>query len=119
MNRKLIIDSSKPNTVKEKIACGTLFVTITYDTEGKIRFWLEPSKGGCAGNLEAIARLLTLLYNDKRIDNEKVIEYMKEVVCKACMRMKGALDAKLKQELGNSCADAIARILKELEIKEK
>jgi len=122
MNRKLVIDKTKPNSVKEQIACGTLFINIVCDTEGKIRFFFNVSAGGCEANLRAIAALLTKLYNDKRISHEDIINDLSDITCKATMRWKGELKAEGKKEEigfhGNSCPNAIARVLKELEIKE-
>jgi hypothetical protein len=122
MSRQLFVDRSKPNGVKEKIACGTLFISVISDTDGKIRFFFNVSKGGCEANLRAIASLLTKLYNDRRIDNRSVIDDSKDIDCKNMMRWKGRLVEQGKQQdlthYGNSCANVIARVLEILEIKE-
>ena len=121
-DRKLIVDKGKPNSIKERIACGTLFITIATDVDGKIRFFFNTSKGGCEANLRAIAALLTKLYNEKRISNEDIISDLKDIMCKATMRWKGELKAQGKKEElalhGNSCPNVISRVLDELEIKE-
>jgi len=123
MSRKITIDRNKPNIIKEEIACGTLFITIGVDTEGKIRFFFNTSRGGCEANLRAIAALLTRFYNDRRFDNKKLIEDLEDIDCKATMRKKGKLAAEGKMEeiqyYGNSCPNTISRVLRELEIKEE
>ena len=85
---KLILDDKQPNITEVKIACGTLHFVIGYDTEGKIRFFLYVShrSGGCAANLVGIASLLTLWYNDGRLNRQKVIEELFEIDCqKGCL----------------------------------
>ena len=122
MKRKLVIDKTKPNSRKEHIACGTLYINIVCDDNGYVRFFFNVNKGGCEANLRAVAALLTRLYNDKRISNEEIIADLEDIICKATMRWKGELKAEGKKEelgfYGNSCPSTIARVLKELEIKE-
>lgn len=122
-DRRLVVDKSKPNSIKEKVACGTLHISVNSDSDGKIRFFFNTSKGACDANLRAIASLLTILYNEKRNSNEDIISDLQDIVCKATMRWKGELKAQgKKDELafhGNSCPNVISRILKELDIKEK
>lgn len=120
--RKLTINKSQPSTIKERIACGWLHITIGCNPDGRIRFFFTPTKGGCSANLRALASCLTKFYNYKNINYSDVIQDFLDIDCPATMRWKGKLAEQGKQEelqhYGNSCPNAIARILQKLEIIE-
>lgn len=119
---KLILDETQPNVARVKIGCGELFIIIGWDGE-KIRFFFLTSHngGGCEANLTALAKAATLFYNDRRFSREKLIQEWKEVSCDKVQRMIGGMlnEGKEIKEIPKSCADAIARVLAELEIREQ
>jgi len=117
---KLIINKDQPTIKEIPVACGSLYIIIGYDTEGRIRFFFEVSHngGGCQANLTAEAKILTLVWNDGRLNQTRFVEELEEIICPACERWKGKLIGQGKniEGLPNSCPNAIAHILKNLEI---
>ena len=116
---KLHLDSTKPHIVEVQVACGTLFICIDYDTNGRLRIFLDvgDTGGGCSANLKGIAKLLTLYLNDGRLSKERLIEELQEVDCLNCHRWKGKLlgEGKKLDNWSRSCCNAISKILKEIE----
>ena len=120
---KFILDKTQPNITQVRVACGYLFIIIGYDENAKIRFFFEVSHrgGGCQANLEAIAKLLSLWYQDGRLNKTKAIEELEEIDCLNCHKWKGTLLAEnksLPEDWNRSCANAISKVLKNVEIKE-
>lgn len=121
MSHKLYLNTTKQNICKVQIACGFLFVVVGWDGE-KIRFFFEVNQsegGGCEANLQALAKLCTRWWSDGRLNRDKIIKDLEEITCRSCMRWKGKLIGQGKSIEGvpNSCANAIAKVLKEMEIK--
>ena len=117
---KLHANLKQPNTAKVKVACGTLFITVGFDLDGRLRFFFNVSTdtGGCQANLLGLAKSATLFYNDKRFNPQKLIEEWENIMCPSCQRWKGKLlgQGKSIEGLPNSCPHAVAQYLKELEI---
>jgi ribonucleoside-diphosphate reductase alpha chain len=94
-------------TVKVKLACGNLYVTINRDKEDNLfEVFVQMGKaGGCAySQLEAIARLISLALRCG-IPAKEIIKQLENIRCPNISYYQG------KQFF--SCADAIAKILKE------
>jgi len=117
---KLTINKDQPTIREIPIACGSLYIIIGYDTDGRIRFFFEFSHngGGCEANLTGLAKVLTLVYNDGRLNQTRFIEELLEIKCPACERWKGKLIGQGKniEGLPNSCPNAVAKVLENLEI---
>lgn len=102
----------KAKTIKTIVACGSIFVTIGYDEQGNpLELFLNGSKlGTCRGNLEALARLTTLLLkNDINID--LIADQLYHIKCTSCLQKIAKSDIEDKNKLPWSCADAVAKIL--------
>jgi len=94
-------------TVKVKLTCGNLYITINSDKEGKLfEVFMQMGKaGGCAcSQLEATARLVSLCLRCS-IDVREVIDQLKGIRCPNVSYYNG-------KEF-YSCADAIAKVLEE------
>lgn len=117
---KLTINKDQPTILEIPIACGSLYIIIGYDTEGRIRFFFQVSHngGGCQANLTGLAKCLTLVYNDGRLNQNRFMEELEEIVCSACERWKGKMlgQGKNIEGLPKSCPNAISSALKNLEI---
>lgn len=117
---KLIINRNQPTIEEIPIACGSLYFIVGFDNEERIRFFFQVSHngGGCQANLTGLAKCLTLVYNDGRLNYSRYIEELKEIVCPACKRWHGIEIGKGKniESLSTSCPNAIAKILEHLEI---
>lgn len=96
-------------TVKKKVACGSLYITLNRDKEGNIvETFIMTGKGGiCQSNINAVSRLSSLaLRSGVKLD---VIEdQLSNIKCPACSILKSQ-----GKELERSCPDAIAQYLKE------
>jgi ribonucleoside-diphosphate reductase alpha chain len=93
-------------TIRQKTGCGSLFVTVNNDHNGKPFevFCIMGKSGGCAMSMaEAIGRLTSLALRSG-IPVEKVIDQLSGVMCH---RPVG-----LGREKILSCADAIAKALR-------
>ena len=121
----MIVNEKQPNIAETRVACGKLFIICSYDEDQKLRFFFEVSHiaGGCEANLQGLAKLLTLIYNDGRLvsSRKKIIQELDEISCKACMRWLGKMlgENKTIEGLPKSCPAAIAKILRKLEFKEE
>ena len=117
------LSNKQQNIVEIEVACGKLFIICAYNNEGKLRFFFEVStnRGGCEANLQAQAKLLTLIYNDGRLHStrERIIQELDEITCKSCMRWFGKLlgEGKKLEGLPKSCPNAIAKVLQQLEFE--
>ena len=117
---KLTINKDQPTIKEIPVACGSLYIIMGYDTDGRIRFFFEVSHngGGCQANLTGIAKCLTLVFNDGRLNQNRFTEELEEITCPACERWKGKMIGlgKSIEGLPQSCPNAIAQVLKNLEI---
>jgi len=117
---KLIINKNQPTMQEIPIACGSLYIIIGYDTDGRIRFFFQVSHngGGCQANLTGLAKCLTLVFNDGRLNQTRFIEELEEITCPTCERWKGKMlgQGKSIEGLPKSCPNAISFVLKNLEI---
>ncbi|MCS7241249.1 adenosylcobalamin-dependent ribonucleoside-diphosphate reductase [Candidatus Caldatribacterium sp.] len=94
-------------TTEFKVACGTLYVTLNMGKDGKpIETFLNTGKGGvCRANVEAVSRLTSVLLRSG-VSHEHIVKQLKGIRCHVCL-------AQGKEVM--SCADALARVLKEYE----
>jgi len=117
---KLTINKDQPTMQEKPIACGSLYIIIGYDTDGRIRFFFQVSHkgGGCQANLTGLAKCLTLVFNDGRLNQARFIEELEEITCPACGRWKGKMigQGKSVEGLPSSCPNAIASVLKDFDI---
>ncbi|MDD3172178.1 MAG: adenosylcobalamin-dependent ribonucleoside-diphosphate reductase [Herbinix sp.] len=104
-----IENNPRPQTVqgfteKVKIGCGTLYVTVNYDSNNKIVevFTNTGKSGGCPSQSEASARMasIALRYG---VPLDIVIKQLKGIRCMSTIRKPGVGCL--------SCPDAIARVL--------
>ena len=113
MPREEILDGK---TIKVKVGCGTLFITLNLDKDKKpYEIFLNGSKlGGCEGNQSAISRLISLCFQNN-ISTDTIIESLELIKCHSCTRAKAKLDD--KEDVKNfptSCGDAVAKFLKKI-----
>lgn len=97
-------------TIRKITGCGKLYITINFDSDGKLfEIFVNLSRGGgCPSQCEATARLASLLARYST-DPQELIENLKGIRCLATVtRRKGdsAIDVL-------SCPDAIARAIEE------
>ncbi len=99
---------------KMEVACGNLFVTVSFypKTGRPFETFVSGSKlRGCKANQEALGRLTSVLLQYDLL--EEAIDQLEGIVCTSCSRLKGMLPKEKKIEMPNSCADCIAKVLKE------
>jgi len=95
---------TRGTTTKKSIGCGTLYVTINVDEEGRpFEIFTQMGKsGGCAASqLEAIARLVSLALRSG-IEVKSIIDQLRGIRCPSPAWENGVRVF--------SCADAIARV---------
>jgi ribonucleoside-diphosphate reductase alpha chain len=94
-------------TFKDKIACGNLYTTINFDTDGNmLEIFVRPGKtGGCQSNVEAIARLLSMSLRSG-IKISEIVDQLQGIRCPACMAKKEKDHLKFA-----SCPDAVAKAI--------
>lgn len=91
------------STIKYKIGCGSLFVTVNSDNEGICEVFTNTGKsGGCPSQSEATARLISLALRGG-IPIEEIIEQLGGIRCMSCVGKKLGV---------TSCPDAISKALK-------
>lgn len=95
--------------VKEKVACGNLYLSLFRDTSGNLsEVFINTSKGGiCQSNINAISRLVSLALRSG-IKVESICEQLTGIKCPACtiLRSQG-------KNVGASCPDTIGQYLLE------
>jgi len=93
-------------TIKMETGCGTLYVTINEDEDGFFELFNAMGKaGGCAASQsEAIGRLVSLAWRSG-ITTEEIVKQLSGI---CCHKHVGVGNDKIL-----SCADAIARAIKE------
>lgn len=110
-----VIDAQKVASAiryKMKTGCGTLYLNIVFDDDGRIvETFTESANGGCAIFTKATSRLISLALRGG-IPIEEVIDQLSSAgICPAYQSRK---IAKKDVSPGYSCANAIARKLKEV-----
>jgi len=101
-------------TTKVKTGCGALFLTINFDQDRPFEIFLNSSKlGGCSGNQNAIARLLTLCFKNN-VSIEDIVDQLQGISCPACTRAKAKLGKDEIVDYPTSCPDAVARFIKKM-----
>uniref|UniRef100_A0A6M3LIY3 ribonucleoside-diphosphate reductase n=1 Tax=viral metagenome TaxID=1070528 RepID=A0A6M3LIY3_9ZZZZ len=96
--------------------CGTLFITLNEDDKGRPYelFAFGSKLGTCRSNLEGLARCISKLLQGN--DLEGAIDALELIRCPAMERKKGEARVTKERNLDEipcSCADAMARELKE------
>jgi ribonucleoside-diphosphate reductase alpha chain len=106
--RSEIYPSPRPKTTRGfttefAVACGTLYVTLNIDDQGRpLETFLNTGKGGvCRANIEAVSRLTSILLRSG-VNLQQIVHQLKGIRCPVCM-------AQGKEVF--SCADALARVL--------
>ena len=91
-------------TIKTRVGCGSLFVTINEDEYGIAEVFVQLGKsGGCAASqTEAIGRLISIALRSF-INPEVIVEQLKGIRCPSI----GIDDG----EIITSCADGVAKVL--------
>ncbi len=106
----------KSITHKVKVACGNLYVTVSFDKNKPVEVFAQGSKsGGCRSSQEAMGRLTSALLQNGLID--EAIDQLKSITCIHCMKIKGGLPVKERKDFPMSCADAIGKILERIQAK--
>jgi hypothetical protein len=102
-----IKEGAKGSYYEAKVSCGRLKIIITNgEDDYPIRLTTEYTGGGCVGNMEAIRRLTTLLF-ECNVRADCIIEQLNKVICPSC---RSAL-VRGDKEIALSCAKAIARAI--------
>ena len=101
-------------TIKTEVGCCKLFITVGFDKSGiPLEVFAASSKsGGCKANLEAVCRLTSELLQHGLVD--EAVNHLENIICPVCKQRKGELPKEQRKDFPNSCADAIAKFLKEL-----
>lgn len=107
---KYIIPQSHPDvmdslTVRRKTGCGTLWVTLTVDSDGRpFAVFIKNSDGGCSANVNAIARMISANLRSG-VDVKYIIEQLKSEKCTVAMKNKNSQ--------GLSCSHIIGCIIED------
>jgi ribonucleoside-diphosphate reductase alpha chain len=95
--------------VKEKVACGNLYLNLCRDESGNLsEMFINTSKGGiCQSNINAISRLVSMALRGG-IKVESICDQLMGIKCPACtiLRSQG-------KDINTSCPDAIGSYILE------
>jgi ribonucleoside-diphosphate reductase alpha chain len=93
-------------TMQYSSGCGTLYITVNFDENGKIiEVLANPNGGGCNASIEAMCRLASVALRNNHPITDIIRQLRKVNPCVAA--------GKNKQAEGKSCADIIGRCLAE------
>jgi ribonucleoside-diphosphate reductase alpha chain len=95
-------------TVKAKVACSNLYVTVNADDDGICEVFTHLGRqGGCPSQSEATARLISL---SLRLGGtiEQVADQLRGIKCHSCSKTSA------KSVDGLSCPDVIGRVLEDV-----
>ena len=102
-------DTTYGETVKTRIGCGTMYITVNSDVNGICEVFTSLGRnGGCPSQSEATSRLISLALRSG-VSVEAVIDQLKGIRCMNTMRQGG-----IKQSDGTvvlSCPDAIGKTM--------
>jgi len=102
-------DTTYGETVKTKIGCGSIYITVNKDENGTCEVFTNLGRaGGCPSQSEATCRLISLALRSG-VKVEDVIDQLKGIRCMNTMRQGG-----IKQADGTvvlSCPDAIGKAI--------
>ena len=102
-------DTTYGETVKTKIGCGSIYITVNKDENGTCEVFTNLGRaGGCPSQSEATCRLISLALRSG-VKVEDVIDQLKGIRCMNTMRQGG-----IKQSDGTvvlSCPDAIGKAI--------
>ncbi|MBP5595593.1 MAG: TSCPD domain-containing protein, partial [Pseudobutyrivibrio sp.] len=102
-------DTTYGETVKTRIGCGTMYITVNSDDNGICEVFTSLGRnGGCPSQSEATSRLISLALRSG-VSVEAVIDQLKGIRCMNTMRQGG-----IKQPDGSvvlSCPDAIGKTM--------
>lgn len=102
-------DTTYGETVKTKIGCGSIYITVNKDENGTCEVFTNLGRaGGCPSQSEATCRLISLALRSG-VNVEDVIDQLKGIRCMNTMRQGG-----IKQSDGTvvlSCPDAIGKAI--------
>lgn len=105
-------DTTYGETVKTRIGCGTMYITVNSDDNGICEVFTSLGRnGGCPSQSEATSRLISLALRSG-VSVEAVIDQLKGIRCMNTMRKGG-----VKQTDGTvvlSCPDAIGKIMEKV-----
>jgi ribonucleoside-diphosphate reductase alpha chain len=102
---------TKGATMKNRIGCGNLYVTVNSDENGICEVFTNTGRaGGCPSQSEATSRLISLALRSN-IDISEVVEQLRGIRCLSCISKRNG-----KGENGDgikalSCPDAIGRVI--------
>lgn len=120
LENKIKFDSIEPITkdelgetygscVKEKVACGNLYLSLYRDIEGNLsEMFINTSKGGiCQSNVNAVSRLVSLALRSG-IKVESICDQLMGIKCPACtiLRSQG-------ESIETSCPNAVGQYILE------
>lgn len=95
--------------VKEKVACGNLYLNLCRDENGYLsEIFINTSKGGiCQSNINALSRLISMALRGG-IKVEAICDQLMGIKCPACtiLRSQG-------KDVNSSCPDAIGQYILE------
>lgn len=97
------------SNVKERVACGNLYLGLFRDNKGNLsEMFINTSKGGiCQSNINAISRLVSLALRSG-IKVETICDQLMGIKCPACtiLRSQG-------KDVGISCPDTVGQYILE------
>ena len=98
-------------TMKNKIGCGNLYVTVNSDENGICEVFTNTGRaGGCPSQSEATSRLISLALRSN-IDISEVVEQLRGIRCLSCISKKNGKGVNGDAIKVLSCPDAIGRAI--------
>jgi ribonucleoside-diphosphate reductase alpha chain len=120
IKKHLMFDSIEPikkdelgetygTNVKEKVACGNLYLNLCRDENGNLsEMFINTSKGGiCQSNINAISRLISMSLRSG-VKVEAICDQLMGIKCPACTILKSQ-----GKDINSSCPDAIGQYILE------
>lgn len=97
-------------TYPKRCACGTLYITVNHNEDGKIlECFVHTSKNGiCQSNINALTRMISVAMRSG-IKIDEIIDQLQGINCPACVKSKAngnIID-------GISCPDIISKVIRE------
>ena len=100
-------------TLKNRIGCGNLYVTVNSDENGICEVFTNTGRaGGCPSQSEATSRLISLALRSN-IDISEVVEQLRGIRCLSCISKRNGKGANGDAIKVLSCPDAIGRAIED------
>lgn len=104
----------KSETCKMKIACGHLYITVSFHEKSGLPYetFIKGGKlSGCHALQDGLGRATSILLKNNLL--KETVDAYENIICHACAKLKVNMSVEEKKAMANSCPDALARVLKE------